>query len=340
MLVGFMNTRGCFFSTIFIRAFYAYMTTRPTSFTLLRHGQSTWNKASRIQGSSDFSHLTDKGREQARRAAEHLVSLGWSDEIDAVWSSPLTRARQTADIVLPSLPNALPNAPRIALAGDDTAKYRLNDALREIDLYAFQGIDKDSVPEEFLEAYAAWKANPAEFEIDGHRPVIELWDRAADAWRDLRAGTGDLGTTSALVVAHNATNQALLCTAMGLPPSTFRKVLQSNAAVSRVTFPDADGDRVVMRCINRAPEPVLNTIGKYKGEGELMIMSCGEMRLDAAARETALGSRATVVEADATACDAIVKERLGVARNDVGFASDEGGLTVFHGDCLLCFNCG
>jgi len=306
------------------------MTTWPTNFTLLRHGQSTWNRASRIQGSSNFSELTDKGREQARRAAEHLVSLGWADAIDVVWSSPLTRARQTADIVLPSLPNAV--------ATIDPAKYRLNDALREIDLYAFQGIYKEIVPDEFRDAYASWKADPSEFQIDGHRPVVELWDRATDAWRDLRAGADDLGATSALVVAHNATNQALLCTAMGLPPSTFRKVLQSNAAVSRVTFADADGDGVVIQCINRAPETVLDTIGKHKEEGELLVVSCGELALEAAARETALGPRATVVEADAATCDAIVKERLRVTRNDVTFGSDDGRLTVFQGDCLVCLN--
>ncbi len=303
----------------------------PTHFTLLRHGQSTWNKAARIQGSSDYSELTDKGREQARRAAEHLTSLGWSDAIDAVWSSPLTRARQTADIVLPSISS-------IAAA----ATYTLNDALREIDLYAFQGIAKDAVPDEFRDAYAAWKANPAEFEIDGHRPVVELWGRAADAWQDLRAGAADLGAASALVVAHNATNQALLCTAMGLPPSAFRKVLQSNAAVSRVSFPDAGGDGVVVQCINRAPETMLDRICKLKeDEGELLVLSCGELVLDVAARETALGlgkRRATVVEADAATCDAIVRERLRVARDDVTFASDDGGLTVFHGDCLIFFN--
>ncbi len=293
----------------------------PTQFTLLRHGQSTWNKAARIQGSSDLSQLTDEGREQARRAAEHLSSLGWSDAIDAVWSSPLTRARQTADIVLPSIRSPI--------------SVRLNDALREIDLYAFQGLAKDAVPDEFRDAYAAWKANPAEFEIDGHRPVVELWARAADAWRDLRAGAADLSAASALVVAHNATNQALLCTAMGLPPSAFRKVLQSNAAVSRVSFPKADGDGVVIQCINQAPESVADVVGKLKEEeGELLVISCGELALDGLGAEIAHH----VVEADAATCDAIVRERLHVGRDDVTFASDDGGLTVFHGDRLIFFN--
>lgn len=306
---------------------------QPTSYTLLRHGQSTWNKAAKIQGSSDFSELTDKGREQARRAAEHLVSLGWSDAIDAVWSSPLTRARQTADIVLPSL------APSPSPAGGRHLQHqcKLNDALREIDLYSFQGIDKNAVPDELRDAYAVWKANPAEFEIDGRRPVAELWDRAAVAWRDMRADADASGTMSALVVAHNATNQALLCTAMGLPPAMFRKVLQSNAAVSRVTFSNDKSDAVVVQCINRAPESVISAVEKRE-EGELLIVSCGELRMDVSTRETTFGPRATIVEADAATCDTIVRERLRVTRSDVTFDSEEGGLTVFSGDCLTAFN--
>ena len=37
---------------------------------LVRHGQSTWNAEGRIQGSSDVSVLTEKGKKQAREAAE------------------------------------------------------------------------------------------------------------------------------------------------------------------------------------------------------------------------------------------------------------------------------
>ena len=306
-------------------------TTQTKTFTLLRHGQSTWNAAGRIQGSSDFSQLTPKGQSQARRSAEHIVSLGWSEGFDAVWSSTLTRARQTADIVLPSL------SPSRSGDGDALA-YKLNAALREIDLYSFQGLDKNAVPDEYRDAYAAWKADPAAFEIDGHRPVVELWDRAAAAWRDLR---GDAGTNT-LVVAHNAVNQALLCTAMGLPPSAFRKVLQTNAAVSRLTFDGDGGDdgddgdgAVIVQCINRAPENVVKSAQK---EQALLVVSCGELRLADAAREAAFGPRATVVEVDAAACDRIMKERLRVTRSDVSFACEEGGLTIFGDDELLTFN--
>ena len=59
------------------------------------------------------------------------------------------------------------------------------------------------------------------------------------AWQEI---LGTQGVRSALVVAHNAVNQALLNTALGLPPTFFRRLLQTNAATSVIDFqPNGDG---------------------------------------------------------------------------------------------------
>ena len=59
------------------------------------------------------------------------------------------------------------------------------------------------------------------------------------AWQDI---LGKEGVKSALVVAHKAVNQAMLNTALGLPPTFFRRLLQSNGATSVVDFqPNGDG---------------------------------------------------------------------------------------------------
>ena len=75
----------------------------------------------------------------------------------------------------------------------------------------------------------------------------ELWYRASMAWQDI---LGDEGAKSALVVAHNAVNQALLNTALDLPPTFFRRLLQSNAATSVIDF-QPNGDKAPMRTIDR-----------------------------------------------------------------------------------------
>lgn len=64
----------------------------------------------------------------------------------------------------------------------------------------------------------------------------ELWHRASIAWKSILSESS--GPTC-LVVAHNAVNQALLCSAAGLPPSAFRKFTQGNGAVSVLDFAPA-----------------------------------------------------------------------------------------------------
>lgn len=61
----------------------------------LRHGQSTWNAAGKMQYDALHPELTDQGRAQAAEAAATLRER----EIGAVWSSPAVRAKQTAEIL-------------------------------------------------------------------------------------------------------------------------------------------------------------------------------------------------------------------------------------------------
>lgn len=69
---------------------------RMTRLLVVRHGQSTWNAEGRWQGHSD-PPLSAMGERQARAAAETVAQLGF----DAIYSSDLVRARQTADLVAP-----------------------------------------------------------------------------------------------------------------------------------------------------------------------------------------------------------------------------------------------
>jgi probable phosphoglycerate mutase len=69
-----------------------------TTFALIRHGQTDWNAQRRLQGSTDIP-LNDVGRDQARDAVETLAGYGW----DAVVSSPLSRAAETADLIAAGL---------------------------------------------------------------------------------------------------------------------------------------------------------------------------------------------------------------------------------------------
>ena len=69
-----------------------------TTFALVRHGQTDWNAQRRLQGSTDIP-LNDVGRGQARDAVSVLSGYEW----DAIVSSPLSRAAETANLIAAGL---------------------------------------------------------------------------------------------------------------------------------------------------------------------------------------------------------------------------------------------
>lgn len=107
----------------------------------LRHGQTEWNRADRMQGQLD-SPLTDQGIAEARRQALILPSI--LAKGPDIWVSPLGRARQTADI---------------ALAG---RAYRTDPRLMEIHAGAWQGQTR----EDLRATQPSWAGrNPSGLEI-------------------------------------------------------------------------------------------------------------------------------------------------------------------------------
>ncbi|CAL4911610.1 unnamed protein product [Urochloa decumbens] len=194
---------------------------------LVRHGQSTWNAEGRIQGSSDISVLTPKGESQAKTSRQMLLS----DSFDACFTSLLARSRRTAEIIWEGRDDELIPDPD----------------LREIDLYSFQGLLKHEGKERYGVLYKQWQKNAANFSIDGHYPVRELWDRAQSCWERILAHEGK----SVLVVAHNAVNQALVATSLGLGAEYFRILLQSNCGASVLDFTPQTGGGPPNVCLNR-----------------------------------------------------------------------------------------
>ncbi|CAN1171521.1 Probable 2-carboxy-D-arabinitol-1-phosphatase [Linum perenne] len=221
---------------------------------LVRHGQSTWNAEGRIQGSSNFSVLTKKGESQAETSRLMLLD----DSFDVCFSSPLTRSKRTAEIIW----------------GNRDEEIITDSDLREIDLYSFQGLLKHEGKEKFGAAFQQWQGDAPNFIIDGHYPVRELWARARNCWDRIL----EHESRSVLVVAHNAVNQALVATAIGLGTEYFRILLQSNCGVSVLDFtPRAEGGSpfICLNRLNQTPSsPIAAGVSGGRKSSKRVILVC------------------------------------------------------------------
>jgi broad specificity phosphatase PhoE len=106
-----------------------------TELLLVRHGETDWNAERRFQGHAD-PPLNDVGRRQARVLADELAG----EQIDAVYTSDLVRARETAAILA-----GRRGIPVVALA-----------ELREIDVGEWQGLTWPEIEERYPEGVRAW----------------------------------------------------------------------------------------------------------------------------------------------------------------------------------------
>lgn len=144
---------------------------------LLRHGQTEWNIEGKIQGKTDIP-LNETGLRQARCLAEGMRER----EISAVYSSPLLRAAQTAEI----------------LAEEKGLSVSVLPELREVDFGLWEGRSWTEVDAEFHEDFRRWEENPAEYMPTGGESRESCRERCRAAMEQILAGT----VTDAAIVAH------------------------------------------------------------------------------------------------------------------------------------------
>lgn len=128
---------------------------------LIRHGETDWNTNGRWQGVLPID-LNDTGREQARR----LASVLQHEEIEAIYTSDLSRAEETARIVGNML-GIIPSA---------------DVRLRELDIGVFQGLTLDEIKERHPQHYAAFMNEPITYVLPEGESRRMLQARVFEAW--------------------------------------------------------------------------------------------------------------------------------------------------------------
>ncbi len=159
---------------------------------LVRHGESAFNAEGRIQGQTDVP-LSPLGLKQSEALAQALSSL----PIEAVFSSPLLRAAQTARPVA------------AALALD----LRFEERLKELNAGVFQGLLWEEVGIEHPEAAARWRSHDPDFVIPGGESRRQLMQRGRAALEAIR----ECGLRQVVVVAHGGVLAAALKSLLEIP---------------------------------------------------------------------------------------------------------------------------
>jgi len=176
----------------------------------VRHGETEWNRTHRFQGRSDVP-LNERGRDQG-----HALALALKDEaIKAIYSSPLTRAIETAHLIKVFHPSVF---------------LFQEDGLIEMDLGEFDGMDAVDWASRNAEFRKAWQENPASVTMPGGESLSDVQGRAVRALNRITA-LYPPGSTL-LLCSHNFVNLTLLCYALEIPLDRFREFRQEPAALN------------------------------------------------------------------------------------------------------------
>jgi 2,3-bisphosphoglycerate-dependent phosphoglycerate mutase len=192
-----------------------------TQVLFIRHGETAWNAIKRIQGHIDIP-LSEHGVLQAEQLGARLAREG---RLDAVYSSDLQRARQTAQ-------------PFASALGLDV---RLSEGLRERSYGAFQGHDSDEISEKFPAEYVEWQTRDPGFTPPGGESQRVFYHRVVHAMEPILAA--HRGARIA-VVAHGGVLDCIYRFAMKLPLQDARNWPLLNCSVNTVDYDDA-GAKVV-----------------------------------------------------------------------------------------------
>jgi broad specificity phosphatase PhoE len=183
-----------------------------TIILLARHGQSDWNATRRWQGHADRP-LTEKGRTQAQTLAARLEHI----ELDAVYSSDLRRASETAADVARAQGLELVQSPE----------------LREVDVGSWSGLTRAEAEARFPEGFARWREGYPGW--DDGESYEAMTDRVLGTIHGIARAHQD---GRVLVVSHGGPIRAIHAAALHLDIHAYRRLrpVEPNARLSAVCY--------------------------------------------------------------------------------------------------------
>jgi 2,3-bisphosphoglycerate-dependent phosphoglycerate mutase len=188
------------------------MNSQDTTILAIRHGETAWNKATRIQGQLDID-LNDTGRQQAQAVGAALAD----EPISMVYSSDLCRAANTAQ--------PLANARGLVVVPCE--------GLRERHFGEWQGQTYGDIEKNHPKAFARWRDREPAFAVTGAESLLVFMARIRATVREL--ASRHPGKTIALF-SHGGCMDMMYRLATGVDLQAQRTWPISNAVVNRLRF--------------------------------------------------------------------------------------------------------
>ena len=191
--------------------------TEQTKIIVVRHGECAGNIEGRVRGRTEFP-LNENGVRQAHAAAEALKN----EKIDCIYTSPLSRARRTAEI--------------IAETGGFTV--RADERFNNMSLGPWEGRKRTELAAEFPEAWHTWLTRPDELRVPGAETFDAVQERAVRGLEALlEAHRGGV----CAIVSHRGLIKPLLAGVLQMVKPSFWKIHVDNASISVLTHTEMHG---------------------------------------------------------------------------------------------------
>ena len=182
---------------------------------LVRHGETDWNKIHRLQGGGSDVPLNELGLQQAENVALRLKS----EKLEAVYSSPLRRALQTARTI----------------AGHHQLGIRTLPALREIDVGKLEGADSTAMNIRWDQLLC--QPDCDEVKLNGIEPILDVQKRTWGAIQEISHRHSD---GQVVVVSHYVAISSIVCAVLDLPLSHIVRLRLSPCTITAFSL-DASG---------------------------------------------------------------------------------------------------
>lgn len=195
---------------------------------LTRHGLTPLSKPEQHLGQRIDVELSPEGRRQAQKLAGRLRGV----EFERIITSPLVRARETAEILAAGRGIAVEYDPR----------------LREMDYGHWEGLTYEEIAQRDPDYRARWERDPANLPCPGGESGNDVARRTHQFLADLladqveRHGSGTPDEIPVLAVGHSSTNRILCCVALEIEVREYRqRLVQSQANLTVLRFEHGDG---------------------------------------------------------------------------------------------------